>query len=213
MPQKITGLLGLNPGKASCMGFFTSIIVSPTLQSDTCLILPVIKPTSPAHNSSTIIFFGLNTPTLSIICSASVDIILIVIPFLMIPSITLTSITTPKYLSYQLSTSIALSGDWISPFGGGRIFTMASKTSSIPFPVLADISIALLVSRPITSSIWLFILSGSDAGKSILFKTNIISWLLSIALYVLARVWASTPWDASITKIEPSHAASDLSTS
>ena len=43
-PQKTTGLLGLNPGKASCNGLFASHIVSPTFVSDNTFIPVVIKP-------------------------------------------------------------------------------------------------------------------------------------------------------------------------
>ena len=45
--------------------------------------------------------------------------------------------------------------------------------SSIPSPVLPEHGTAFEVSMPITSSICLFVLSMSDAGKSILFKTGI----------------------------------------
>ena len=45
----------------------------------------------------------------------------------------------------------------------------------MPSPVLPEQGTALVVSMPITSSICLFVLSISDAGKSILFKTGIIS--------------------------------------
>ena len=47
--------------------------------------------------------------------------------------------------------------------------------------VLAEIRRASLASRPITSSICSLIRSGSAAGKSTLFKTGMISWLLSMA--------------------------------
>ena len=45
----------------------------------------------------------------------------------------------------------------------------------MPRPDLAEISITLLVSIPKISSICFFTLSGSAAGKSILFKTGIIT--------------------------------------
>ena len=48
-----------------------------------------------------------------------------------------------------------------------------SKISSIPSPVLPEHGTALSVSIPITSSICFFVLSKSDAGKSILFSTGI----------------------------------------
>ena len=46
---------------------------------------------------------------------------------------------------------------------------------STPSPVFADTKIALDASIPITSSICFLILSGSEEGRSILFKTGIIS--------------------------------------
>ena len=58
---------------------------------------------------------------------------------------------------------------------------IASNTSSIPRPVLAEISTLFCVSSPITSSIWVFTRSGSAAGRSTLFSTGTISWSTSIA--------------------------------
>ena len=46
-PQKTTGTDGLKPGRACSQGFLSSVIVSPTLQSDAVLMLAVIKPISP----------------------------------------------------------------------------------------------------------------------------------------------------------------------
>ena len=51
----------------------------------------------------------------------------------------------------------------------------------MPSPVLPEHGTALDVSIPITSSICLLVLSISEAGKSILFKTGIISWSISKA--------------------------------
>ena len=68
-----------------------------------------------------------------------------------------------------------------SPFGGGRSFTIDSKISSTPSPVLPEHEIALVVSIPITSSICFFTFSTSDAGRSILFNTGIMWWLVSRA--------------------------------
>ena len=61
-----------------------------------------------------------------------------------------------------------------SPVGGDNSDTTVSNTSSIPIPDLADISKTLEVSTPRISFICVFTLSGSAAGKSILFKTGII---------------------------------------
>ena len=52
---------------------------------------------------------------------------------------------------------------------------MASKTLSIPKPVLAEIKTASSVGIPITSSISAFTRSGSAAGKSILLIMGIIA--------------------------------------
>ena len=56
----------------------------------------------------------------------------------MVPSKTRTSITTPRYESYQESKTIALSGAAGSPRGGGTRFTICSRISSMPMPSLAD---------------------------------------------------------------------------
>ncbi len=68
-------------------------------------------------------------------------------------------------------------------------------------------------SMPITSSICLRTPSGSAAGRSILLITGTIARLLLEARYTLARVWASTPWEASTTSRAPSQAASERDTS
>ena len=91
------------------------------------------------------------------------------------PLITLTNITTPRYVSYQLSTKRHFKSCPKSPFGPGNLFIICSNISSIPSPVFPEHGIAFSVSIPITSSICLLVLSKSDAGKSILFKTGIIS--------------------------------------
>ena len=84
-------------------------------------------------------------------------------------------------MSYQLSTSKHFKSDVVSPLGEGRVVIICSKMSSIPSPVLPEHGIAYSVSIPITSSICFFVLSKSDAGKSTLFKTGTISWLVSKA--------------------------------
>jgi hypothetical protein len=68
-----------------------------------------------------------------------------------------------------------------SPFGGGSRVTIASSTSGMPRPVLAEIITASEASMPMTSSICCLIFSGSAAGRSTLFRTGTISWLLSSA--------------------------------
>ena len=94
----------------------------------------------------------------------------------------------------------------IPPSGPGSRLIICSKISLIPSPVLPEQGTALSVSIPITSLICFFVLSKSDAGKSILLRTGIISWFISSAWYTFASVWASTPWVLSTINIEPSHA-------
>ena len=91
--------------------------------------------------------------------------------------------------------------------------TIVSKISVMPIPSFAEAKIAPLQSKPIISSISPITRSGSAPGKSILFKTGIISRLLSRAKYTLARVCASTPWDASTTNNAPSQATRERDTS
>ena len=84
-------------------------------------------------------------------------------------------------MSYQLSTNKHFRSAELSPFGAGNVDIICSKISSIPSPVLPEHGIAFSVSIPITSSICFLVLSKSDAGKSTLFKTGTISWLVSKA--------------------------------
>ena len=62
-----------------------------------------------------------------------------------------------------------------SPSGAGNDKIICSNISSIPSPVFPEQGIAFSVSMPITSSICFFVRSISDAGKSVLFNTGIIS--------------------------------------
>ena len=78
-----------------------------------------------------------------------------------------------NHTSYLLINILRFS--FFSPFGAGKILTILSKISSIPSPVFPEHETAFEVSIPITSSICFFVLSISDAGKSILFKIGIIS--------------------------------------
>ena len=128
-------------------------------------------------------------------------------PRRMRPSFTRIRMITPRYWSYQLSTTSAFSGASGSPLGGGRRVTRASSTPSMLMPVLAEIITASDASSPITSSICCFTRSGSAAGRSILFRMGTISCPASIAWYTFASVCASTPWEASTTSSEPSQAA------
>ena len=68
---------------------------------------------------------------------------------------------------------IALVGAFSLPCGAGIMSTIASRSSTIPIPLFALVFIASLQSSPIVCSISSFTLSGSAAGRSILFKTGI----------------------------------------
>ena len=127
--------------------------MSPTFVSDKFLIPVIINPISPDFSRLISFGFGVNVPTFSTIYSSLFDIIFIFIFFLIWPSITLTNITTPKYESYQLSTSKHFRSLFSCPFGGGNFSTICSRILSIPSPVLPEQETALLVSIPITSSI------------------------------------------------------------
>ena len=179
-PQNTTDWTSLNPGNAVVAGFFTVVMVSPTLACATSLICAVMKPISPGPSSVNCSILGRKHPTRSIRCSVPPAMNLTCWPFLMTPSITRTRITTPRYGSYQLSTSIAVSGASRSPLGGGILATIASRISSMPIPALALASTASDASRPMTSSISLRTFSGSAAGRSILLMTGTISWSCSI---------------------------------
>ena len=74
-----------------------------------------------------------------------------------------------SFYSLGLALPFILSGYLIQKF---MIF---SKISSMPSPVFPEHGTALSVSIPITSSICFFVRSISEAGKSILFRTGIIS--------------------------------------
>ena len=65
MPQNTTGCTGLKPGSGSAIGFFSSVMVSPTAVSATSLIEAVKKPPSPGPRYLTSAILGLNTPTRS----------------------------------------------------------------------------------------------------------------------------------------------------
>ena len=72
--------------------------------------------------------------------------------------------------------------------GLGTIFIISSSISITPSPVLALVRRALLQSIPIAFSISSQTLSGSDAGKSILLITGIISKPISAARKACANV-------------------------
>jgi hypothetical protein len=70
---------------------------------------------------------------------------------------------------------IARSGASNTPRGGGMRVMTASRISSMPMPLLAEQGMASVASMPITSSISALALSGSAAGRSILFSTGTTS--------------------------------------
>ena len=65
-PQNTTGCEGRKPGSGEAVGRRSSVIVSPTLVSATCLIEAVMKPISPGPSSSVSRRLGTNTPIRSI---------------------------------------------------------------------------------------------------------------------------------------------------
>ena len=134
-------------------------------------------------------------------------------PFLIVPHITLASTITPRYGSNQESKISACSGFSGVPLGGGRRFTMASRTSGTPCPVFALTSNACEASRPTAFSIISLARGTSALGRSILLMTGMMSRLLWMARYAFASVCASTPCDASTTSSAPSHDASERETS
>ncbi len=75
----------------------------------------------------------------------------------------------------------ALSGAFSSPAGGGTTSTMRSRTCSTLRPVLALTSRAREQSRPMISSISCLMRGTSALGRSILFRTGMISRLWSRA--------------------------------
>ena len=88
------------------------------------------------------------------------------------PSMTRTTITTPRYGSYHESKMSAFSGSSALPAGGGRRCTIASSTSWTPVPTLALASSAWSPSRPMMSVICRRASSGCAPGRSILLMTG-----------------------------------------
>ena len=64
-PANTTGCAGLKPGSGSAAGLRSSVTVSPTLVSATCLMAAVKKPISPGPSLSTNSRFGRDIPTRS----------------------------------------------------------------------------------------------------------------------------------------------------
>ena len=163
------------------VGRATSVMVSPSFASDTRLMLATTKPTSPTPSSVTGMALGENTPRLSTSWSSPAAIRRIFIFGRITPSITRTTITTPRYGSYHVSKISALSGASGSPAGGWKRVTMASRMSRVPVPSFALARMAVLLSSPMMSSICRLHSSGWALGRSILLMTGMISRLLSTA--------------------------------
>ena len=64
-PQNTTGWAGLKPGRGIAAGRFSSVTVSPTRVSATCLIEAVKKPISPGPSRARISCLGRKMPTRS----------------------------------------------------------------------------------------------------------------------------------------------------
>ncbi len=89
------GGIRLKPGSGCTAGFSSSVIVSPTRVSETFLILAATYPTSPDLRPSHGTGLGRNTPTSVISNTLPVDIIFIIVPTLILPSLTLTKAIAP----------------------------------------------------------------------------------------------------------------------
>src|SRR3546814_17067497 len=81
----------------------------------------VMKPISPGPRSGSSTRVGVKQPSRSIRCCVPPCMKRTLSPLVMTPSITRIRITTPRYGSYQLSISEALSGAVRSPLGGGQL--------------------------------------------------------------------------------------------
>ncbi|MNE27448.1 hypothetical protein D3C80_1208590 [compost metagenome] len=95
-PQKTTDWTSLKPFSGSAVGFFSSVMVSPTAAWATSLIWAVMKPTSPGPSWSTGVFLGRKTPTRSTRWVEPDCIICTRWPAFSTPSKTRTSRTTPR---------------------------------------------------------------------------------------------------------------------
>src|SRR5262245_34872557 len=130
-----------------------------------------------------------------------------------VPSTTRTNATTPRYWSYDESKTSARAGASGSPAGDGIRSTIASRTSSTPTPVFAEMRSTRSGSSPSRSPSSFAAPSGSACGRSILFAAGTISSPPSIARYAFASVCASIPCAASTTSSAPSQACSERDTS
>ena len=106
-----------------------------------------------------------------------------------------------------------MSGAAVSAAGGGMRCTIASSTSVTPVPSLALARSTSSRGMASVSSSSPRTISGSADGRSILLMTGMIVRFWAIARWTLARVCASMPWLASMTRIAPSQAWSDRLTS
>ena len=160
--RKQLALMAQNRVVAS-QGLRSSVMVSPTLASATLFTPALIKPTSPGPNWSTISGSGPKIPTRSTTCVAPEPIMRIFIPFW--DAIFDTHQSHNTKIRVIPAINKAFSGALISPSGDGKLVTIASSTSGIPMPVLADTAIASDASRPMTSSTCALTRSGSAAAN------------------------------------------------
>jgi hypothetical protein len=108
---------------------------------------------------------------------------------------------------------MALSGASRSPLGAGRRVTMASSTSGMPRPVLAEISMASEASMPITSSICSATLFGLGGGQVDLVEDRHDLVIRVDGLVDIGERLRLDPWEASTTSSEPSTARIERLTS
>ena len=95
-PQKTTGCTSLKPVRAWAVGFFSSVMVSPTAASATSLMEPVKKPISPAVSSLASVALGRKTPRRSTLWVAPAFIMRTCWPTFREPSMMRTRTTTPR---------------------------------------------------------------------------------------------------------------------
>ncbi len=124
---------------------------------------------------------GVMTPISSASAVSPVCIARSLSPLRNAPSTTRTNVTTPRYWSYTESNISARGGASGLPRGGGTEATTASSTSSMPWPVFAEIRSTFSGRSPMRSAIARACRSGSAAGRSILLSTGMISRSASMA--------------------------------
>ena len=141
-PQKTTGWTTLKPGSAAAAGRLASVMVSPTLVSATSLICAVMKPISPGPSSANCSILGRKQPTRSTRWVVPAAMKLTCWPLRMRAVDHADEDddaeigVVPAVDQHRLQRRVA------SPLGGGMRATIASSTSSMPMPVLAEVRTA-----------------------------------------------------------------------